>query len=92
MHSSSLPAVTSTVSSPALVHNPGVTHSHKRPSLQNTALEDSQTQEQTMPADWVQPGLGKGKRKHLDGLVNEDPRPLKKLKYSVAREPVELEG
>jgi len=92
MQSPNPPAVTSTVSSPALTHNPGVTHSHERASLQNTALEDSQTQEQVMPIDWVQPGLGEGKRKHLDGPINEDPRPLKKLKYSVAREPVELEG
>jgi len=90
MHSASLAAVTSIASSPALTPNPDVTRSHDRTSLQNT--EDSQTQEQTMPADWIQPGLGKRKRKHLNDTVNEEPRPLKKLKYSVAREPVELEG
>jgi hypothetical protein len=81
-------AVTSTASSPTLTPNPGVTRS----VMQDTEPQDSQTQEQTMPADWIQPGLGKQKRKHLNDAVNEDPRPLKKLKYSVAREPVELEG
>jgi hypothetical protein len=86
------PRVASTASSPVLAQNPGVIRPHDGASLQNTAPEDSQTQEQTLPADWIQPGLGKGKRKHLCDPVNEDPRPLKKLKYSVAREPVELEG
>lgn len=84
--------MTSTVPSPALAPNPNVIRPHDRDSLQNPALEDSQTQELTIPMDWIQPGLGKGKRKHLNDSVNEDPRPLKKLKYSVAREPVELEG
>ena len=92
MHSASLAAVTSSASSPALEPNPDVIRSHDRDSLQNPALEDSQTQELTMPTDWIQPALGKGKRKHSNDTVNEDPRPLKKLKYSVAREPVELEG
>ena len=92
MHSASQAAVTSTVSSPALAPNPDVVRSHDRASLQNSVLEDSQTQELTVPTDRIQPGLGKGKRKHLDDSVNEDPRPFKKLKYSVAREPVELEG
>lgn len=79
-------------SSPTLASKAGVMPICNRASPPNTALEDFQTQEQTMPADWTQPGLGNGKRKHPDDLIHGDARPLKKLKYSVAREPVELEG
>jgi len=92
MHSSSPPDLTITAPPAALEPNPGVISSYDEASLQNTALEESQTQEETMPADWNQPGLEKGKRRRSGRFVNEDPRPLKKLKYSVAREPVELEG
>lgn len=92
MHSTSPLAVTIVASSPALAPKAGVMPSCDRASLQNTALEEFQTQEQTMPADWIQPGLGNGKRKHPDDPIDGDSRPLKKLKYSVAREPVELEG
>lgn len=92
MHSASRAAGTGSVSAPALAPNPDVICSHDRAPLQNSVLEDSQTQELTEPMDWTQSGLGKRKRKHLDDPVNEDPRPFKKLKYSVAREPVELEG
>lgn len=96
MHPANLSAVASTaISFPALASNPGVIPSYDLASLHNTALQDSQTQEQTMettPSDWIQPGLGKGKRRRSGDLVNEDSRPPKKLKYSIAREPVELEG
>jgi hypothetical protein len=44
-----------------------------------------------MPPDWINL-FGKRKGQHFNDAENEDPRPLKKLKYSVAREPVELEG
>ena len=96
MHPANPSAVTSTAPSfPALAPNPSVIPSADLASLHNTALEDSQTQEQTiqtMPPDWIQPDLGKRKRRRSGDLVHKDPRPLKKLKYSIAREPVDLEG
>jgi hypothetical protein len=92
MDSMSPAAMTGTTPSPSIAPNPGVIPPYSQVSLQTNSLEDSQTQEQTMPSDLTQPDLGKGKRKHSGGHVHEDPRPLKKLKYSVARDPVELEG
>lgn len=96
MHPANPSAVTSTAPSfPALVPNPGVIPSYGLASLHATALQDSQTQEQTVqatPSDWIRPGLGKGKRRRSGDLVDEDPPRPKKVKFSIAREPVELEG